>query len=538
MSAELVLYNGHIDTQDVSLPVASAVALRSGRILAVGSDEDMLALLAPEAEQIDLAGRAVTPGLVDAHVHFQWFSLSLQQIDLFEVPSLAEALGRVKAAADVPPGQWMRGRGWTQELWADQAFPTAAALDAVTGERPTLLTHKSGHAAWVNSAALRLAGITRHTPDPPGGKIGRDEAGRPTGILFEDAIDLVGNHEPPPTVADVTEAMRNAQRLCWEAGLVGLHDFDGKTAFAALQQLRAMGELGLRVVKNIRDHYVDHAIGLGLRTGFGDPWLRVGGVKMFADGALGPRTALMIEPYEDSVDNRGIAVKDKEEMMAVASRASAHGLSLTVHAIGDRANHDVLDVYEAVRAEEATRAASVPGSGPSLRHRIEHVQLLHPADRQRLAALGVIASMQPVHATSDMIMADRYWGERARLSYAWRTVANSGAVLVFGSDCPVEPIEPMLGIYAAVNRRRVSGGYAPDGWYPEEALTLPEAIRAFTWAAAYTSGQESMTGTIAPGRQADLTIFDRDIFAVAPLELAEVKIAGTIVDGAFKYRDF
>lgn len=545
MLADLVLTNGRIYTIEARQPWVTAVAIARGRVLAVGDDDAMKALLAPGGEWIDLQGRGVTPGLVDAHVHFQWYSLSLRHIDLFEVPTLAEAVRRVAMGAErAQPGDWLRGRGWTQELWADRRFPTAADLDWVTGDKPAIFNHKSGHAAWVNSRALQIAGITSHTPDPPGGHIQRDDTGHPTGILFEDAMELVARCVPPPTAAEVADAMRQAQANCWRAGLVGLHDFDGATCFQALQMLRQNRELGLRIVKNIPARYAEQAAAVGLRSGFGDDWLRVGGVKIFADGALGPRTALMVAPYVGEPDNRGIAVTDKEEMLQIASQASAAGLSVTVHAIGDKANHDVLDVYQAVRRQEAERLAGANAverdlSSPQpLRHRIEHVQLLHPADEQRLAQLGVIASMQPTHATSDMEMADRYWGERAQYSYAWRTVLNTGATLVFGSDCPIEPIEPLLGIYAAVTRRRLDGSHAPDGWFPAQKLTMAETIHAFTWAAAYTSGQENQTGSIAPGKQADLTIYDRDLFKATDAELLDVKIAGTVIAGNFKHRTF
>lgn len=532
MPATLVLTNGQIHTMEADRPRVSAVAIRGDEIIAVGDDDEMKALLGAEGEWIDLGGRAVTPGLVDAHVHFQWYALNLQRIDLFEVPTLEEAVRRVQAAAaGIDAGEWLQGRGWTQDVWPSRAFPTAADLDRVAPDLPIYLTHKSGHAGWANSRALKEAGITADTPDPEGGQIRRDEHGRPTGVLFETAMELVSDQIPAPTVADVTAAMRVAQEACWRLGLTGLHDFDGRTSFRALQRLRRDGELGLRVVKNIPARLLEHAVGVGLRSGFGDDWLRTGGIKVFADGALGPRTAHMIEPYEGEPANRGIAVTDKEEMMAIATEASANGLSVTIHAIGDRANHDVLDVYGAVR--DAEQAAG----RPRLRHRIEHVQVLHPADKDRLAALDVIASMQPSHATADMEMADRYWGERARLSYAWRTMLESGATLVFGSDAPIESIAPLPGLFAAVTRRRPDGAPGPEGWYPEQRLALAEAVHAFTRAAAVTSGQEARQGSIAPGRLADLTIYDRDIFSTPAEALLETTIAGTVVGGVFKYRD-
>lgn len=530
MIANLILTNGRFYTMDASQPFATAVAIRHDEIIAVGDDDVITALLAPEGQAVDLQGATVTPGLVDAHVHFQWYSLNLLQVDVYEVPTLAEAQRRVaEQVAQQAAGTWIQGRGWKNQLWPDPQMPTAADLDAVAPEHPVLLRDKSGHTAWVNSLALKMAGIDQQTADPAGGEIQRDEAGQATGILFETAIDLVRDLIPQYTHEQLVEAMRIAQQNCWEVGLTGIHDFDGRSCFAALQELHRQSELGLRVYKNIPAALIDHAVATGLRTDFGDEWLRIGGIKIFADGALGGKTALMVEPYEGEPDNYGIAVTDKEEMMDIASKASANGLSVTVHAIGDKAVHDILDVYEAVRQTE---------TGRPLRHRIEHVQVYHPMDRNRLAELNVIASMQPVHAASDMQMADAYWGERAQYSYAWRDMLNSGAVLVFGSDFPVEQIDPLLGIYAAVTRRPLSGDYAPEGWYPEQALTMEEAIRAFTEATAVTSGQAHKLGTITAGKLADLTIFDRDLFAIDPEEIRQTKVIGTMVGGVFRYRSF
>jgi predicted amidohydrolase YtcJ len=334
-------------------------------------------------------------------------------------------------------------------------------------------------------------------------------------------------------------------------GLTGIHDFDGRSCFIALQTLHQNGELGLRVVKNVPVYRLEHAIGVGLRSGFGDEWLRIGSVKIFADGALGPRTASMIAPFEGEPDNCGIIVTDKEEMLEKASAASAHGLSVTVHAIGDKANHDVLDVFEEVRKQEIGDRRLEIKSNQSLisqtqiayfqsplRHRIEHVQLIHPADQHRLAQLGVIASMQPIHATSDMETAVKHWGSRTKDSYAIRTMLNSGATVVFGSDAPIEKIDPLPGIHATVTRRRADGSPGADGWHPEQKLTIAETIHGFTTAAAITSGQEARLGSIAPGKLADLTIFGRDIFTIPPDDLLEVEISGTMVGGQFKHRTF
>ncbi len=531
---DLILHNAKIYTVDSKQPWVEAVAIDRGLIMAGGNNDQVLALAGPATQIIDLNGRSVTPGFIDAHLHFQKLALSLQWTNLFELPSFDQVLERVaRDAANKGPNEWLRGWGWTRDIWPGQTLPTAADLDRVAPHGPVYLDHKAfGHGAWVNSRALQLAGIEASTPDPPGGKIQRDANGRPTGILFEEATKLVSKHIPPATETELIKSMRVAQEHCWRTGLTGFHDFDGRACFEALQTMRQNGDLGLRVVKNIPVYRMEYAIGVGLRSGFGDDWLRIGGVKIFADGALGTRSALMVEPYEGEPDNYGIATTDKEEMKELVSRASAHSFSLTIHAIGDKAIHDVLDVYEAVRVEEAAR-----GEPPDrLRHIIEHVQLYHPADRQRLAKLNLIASMQPVHVNDDMQAADQFWGERSRYTHAWRDMLNTGATLAFGSDAPYAPVEPILGLVAAVTRRRPDGAPGPEGWYPQQRLTITEAVHAFTRAAAVASRQEARKGSVTPGKLADLTIFERDIFTIPHAELPEVKIAGTIVNGQFKYR--
>jgi predicted amidohydrolase YtcJ len=321
--------------------------------------------------------------------------------------------------------------------------------------------------------------------------------------------------------------MRDALPLFHRVGLTGVHDFDGARALQAWQILRERGELNFRVSKTIPVTLQAHAIALGIRSGFGDDRLRINSVKTFADGALGPQTALMIDPYEGSADNRGISTCDKEEMFEHVRQASAAGLSSTIHAIGDKANHDVLDVFAMVRKEEGNTR---------LRHRIEHVQLLHPDDFKRLTQLNVIASMQPIHATSDMLMADRYWGARSSGAYAWRTQLNAGARLAFGSDSPVESFNPFLGIHAAVTRRRTDGSPHSDGWYPEQRLTVSEAVYGFTMGAAYASYEEDRKGSLTPGKLADLIVLDRDIFTIDPMEIAYTQVLATMIDGQFVWQ--
>ncbi|HEC23948.1 MAG TPA: amidohydrolase [Chloroflexi bacterium] len=537
MHADTVLYNGLIHTQAGDHPRVSALAIRDGRVVALGEDAAMRDLLRPGGEAVNLDGKPVIPGLVDAHVHLSWYADFLHTVDLTGAASAVEAVERVaERAARTEPGQWIRGRGWDQTRWPGGAFPTAAQLDSRVPDHPVYLSARSGHAAWVNSYALRLAHVTAETDDPPGGRIGRDESGAPTGVLFESAMEMVSAIIPEPTPEQVAGQVKEAIARAHRGGLTGVHDFDGALAFRAYQLLRSRGELTLRIVKNIPVELLDHAIALGLRWGFGDDFLRIGGVKTFADGALGPRTAWMIEPYRGEPENYGICVTDPEEMMEAVSRASAAGLPSAIHAIGDRAVHHVLNVYEAVRREEAAR-----GVRPSqMRHRIEHVQLIHPDDAHRLGRLGVIASMQPNHAISDMDMAEAYWGERCDYAYNWRLQLEAGAVLALGSDAPIEAIEPLPNIQAAVTRRRPDGSPGPDGWRsgPRGRLSVDEAVRGFTLGPAYAAGMEDRLGRLAPGFLADLVVLGQDIYACDPMSIAQTPVLATMVGGRWVYRAF
>jgi len=527
-----LLLNANVHTLVPDVPRATAIALYRDRIVAVG--DDRLRERANAQTVIDdLRGAMVLPGFTDAHIHWQWTSVALKSVNLMDVPTKDEALRRVREAVQrAKPGAWITGRGWAQADWPGGAFPTAADLDTVAPDNPVYLSARSGHAAWVNSLALRLAHISGATSDPAGGAVQRDSSGAPTGILLEDpAMLLVGALIPPVAADTLADYMAEAQTLAWQSGLTGIHDFDNQDAFEAMQIMQQQGRLGLRVVKNINRAFIDHAIGLLIRWGFGNDWLRFGGLKLFADGALGPRTASMIEPYEGEPDNRGVIVTDSEEMFERVSAASRAGLPSTIHAIGDRAVHDVLDVYAAVRREE--QAQHIPTT--ERRHRIEHVQLIHPDDAHRLAELNLIASMQPIHATSDYPMADRYWGSRAKWGYNMRLQLEQGVHLALGSDSPVEPFAPLKGIHAAVTRLRADGSPGPDGWYPEARLTIDESIRGYTQGPAYAAGMEDRLGIIAPGYLADLVALDRDLYTMPPDELLTVNVVGTMTGGVWRH---
>lgn len=527
-----ILFNGNIVTLDDSQRRVSAVAITGGKIVAAGVDDDILPLAHADTVKENLQNKTVIPGLTDAHLHWEWTARALKDVDVFEVPSKQVALERVAERVSMTAeGDWVTGHGWTQDFWDDKQFPTAADLDSVAPGQPVYLRAKSGHAGWVNSTALQRAGINADTPDPDGGKIRRNPDGTPDGILFETAMNLVAQHVPEPTTSQIADYMRDAQKLALAAGLTGFHDYDGPECLRALQLLRERGELHMRVVKNINDPYIHHAQELGLRWGFGDEWIRLGGLKIFADGALGPRTALMVDPYEGEPENYGIAVMDREEMQALVSAASAAGIPSTIHAIGDMAVRVVLDVYESVRKEEAAR-----GEMPDYRrHRIEHVQVIHPDDVNRLADLRIIASMQPIHATSDYEMSDAYWGSRSQWAYNPRIQLDRGVVVAFGSDSPVDPFEPLNGIYAAVTRRRPDGTPGEAGWYPDAKVTIGEALRGFTTGPAYAAGQEKTLGKIARGYLADLVVLDRDLTQIPHDEILDVNVLATMVGGQWRH---
>jgi len=527
MQADLALYNGDIHTMDAVTPRARAIAIAGNRVLAVGGDSEIRALLAQKGRAIDLRGKTVTPGFTDAHLHFMSFGLSLTQIDLAGVPTLEEVLARVTArVAQAPAGHWLRGRGWDHTLWAGGAFPTRHDLDRVAPNHPVYLRRKCGHAGWANSRALELAGITAETPDPPGGAIERDSTGQPTGILKEKAMDLVARLFAEPSMDEATGAIKTGMAHAHTVGLVGVHTMENATALRAFQQLRAAGELKLRVLMQIPEENLDAAIQAGVQSGLGDERLRIGGVKLFADGSLGARTAYMLKPYEGEPSNCGIPVTDAGRLRELVGKASRAGIAAFVHAIGDRANREVLD------AVEASRQA---GEGPHLRHRIEHTQILHPDDMPRLARLGVVASMQPIHATQDMLMADAHWGARSAGAYAWRSLLESGAALAFGSDSPVEDLNVMKGIQAAVTRRRANGSPGPEGWYSGQRITVDEAVRAYTAGAAFASGEEAIKGALAPGKLADLVVLSQDIFTIDPMAILETQVVATMLDGELVY---
>jgi predicted amidohydrolase YtcJ len=529
-AVDLILTDGRVHTLDANLGTVQAIAISKGRVVHTGTTEEVRDLAGSRTEILPLEGRVVLPGLIDAHLHLEQLACSAQRVDC-STPTLEECLARVKRQCrQAAPGTWILGHGWDQNQWGQ--MPDRWTLDRHSAGHPVYLTAKSLHAGWVNSRGLSEAGLDRDTLDPTDGALQRDGQGELTGILTEGAMLLVSRALPKPTLEETVALLELCQVTLWAHGLTGVHDFDGPSCLQALQVLTERGQLGLRVLKSLPLEMLDAATALGLRSGFGDEWLRIGAIKVFADGALGPRTAAMLSPYVGEPQNRGRLLQDRESLFEIGRRAFSAGLALAVHAIGDRANREVLAAFGALR-REAVRSAP-----PSMASRIEHVQLLHPGDMPRLGQLGLVASMQPVHATSDMLMADRYWGTRTTTSYAWRSLEAAGTTLVFGSDAPVESPNPFWGMYAAVTRRGRDGSPAPDGWIPEQRLTRASALRAYTAAPAALAGAAGHQGVLCRGAHADLILLKEDPLTCPEDRLHALRPCGTMVAGIWRYRAF
>ena len=524
-----ILHNARVYTQNASQPFASAIAIQNGYILAVGTDEEILAAASRHSLKTNLNGRTILPGLVDAHFHLERYALNQSRVNCAAKTRQA-CLERVAhTAAKLPPGEWVLGHGWNQNEW-DSGYGSASELDQVAPDNPVYLTAQSLHAGWANSSALNQIGISVESTDPPGGVIQRNSNGQPTGILLEAACDLAEKMIPPPSLNTLSAAIERAQTSLWKLGLTGIHDFDQELCFSALQLLAQDNRLKLRILKSIPVELLAEAAALGLRTGFGSNMLRIGGIKLFVDGALGPQTAAMLAPYENTSNNTGMLLIDEKEILEYGIRAAHSGLSLAVHAIGDRANRETLNAFEKLRRFETQNDL------PPLRHRIEHVQIIHPDDSARFAALQLIASVQPVHLISDMLTANRLWGHRCAGAYAYNTLNQHGARMAFGSDAPVEPCNPFLGLQAAVTRRRPEGEPGPAGWFPDERLSLNTALQGFTTGAAFAAGWERTMGQLAPGFYADLIVTNRDPFSINSEELQSISPVGTMIDGVWVWQ--
>jgi hypothetical protein len=531
MTADLVIVNATVRTMDAARPTAEAVAVFGNRIAAVGTNEEIRKLAGPRTRTIDAAGALVLPGFNDAHVHFTTGGGQLASVQLRDAATPQEFAERIRAfAARTPRGRWVMGGNWDHESWPGAPLPTKELIDKFTPDTPVFVNRLDGHMALANSAALRLAGVTKETKDPPGGLIVRDPAtGEPTGVLKDAAMSFVYAKVPDPSFDERLEAARAATNHAAGLGVTSVQDMSAGTDVGVYQTLASRGELKTRIYAVSPLPAWERLAATGVRAAFGSDLLRVGGLKGFADGSLGSTTALFYEPYLDAPNTSGLPSDEMippEAMLERVRAADKAGLQVMIHAIGDRANDQILSFYETVTKEHGAR---------DRRFRIEHAQHIRPADIPRFGALKVIASMQPYHCIDDGRWAEKRIGrKRAETTYAFRSLLDSGAVLAFGTDWYVAPLDPIQSIYGAVTRRTLDGKN-PGGWIPSQKITVEEAVRAYTWGSAYAEFAEQVKGTITPGKLADLVILDRDIFKIDPVEIEKAKVRTTIMDGRVVY---
>ena len=532
MTPDLIIHNAKIYTVDPQLPWAEAVACHNGRILSIGTNNKILPLAGSQTKRIDGNGRLLLPGLIDSHIHFLDTAVRNQQVSLFGIADFDEVIRLVETAvAHKAPGEWLLGWGWNESEWG--TAPHAAHLNAIAPHNPVALTRMDMHTLWVNQAALDIANITAQTANPPECVIERDENGQPNGILREwNAIQLVTPHIPEPNLADKAAWLRQTIASANSLGLTGIHDQriekEGQQSFRLWQTLNQRGELNLRVHMNIAADFLPEVTALGLQSGFGDEHLWVGHIKTFADGSMGSRTASMLDSYHGEPGNLGVIVTPANELWRIATDAADAGFATSIHAIGDRAVREVLDVLIERESNDAGKQLPMP-------HRIEHVQLIHPDDLARVGSQRIMGAVQPVHILSDWKMADLVWGGRAQTAYAFRSLLDKGMALALGSDAPVAPMNPFLGMYAAITRQDETGQPA-NGWYPAERLTLAEAIYGYTMAPALLSGKEAVQGSISPGKWADMVLLADDLFEMPMEDVKETAVALTIVGGEIVYQ--
>ncbi|HQO75812.1 MAG TPA: amidohydrolase [Candidatus Saccharicenans sp.] len=525
--ADLIIA-GKIFTGLNSRPFVEALAASGDKILATGSRQEINRYAGPQTRIIELAEGVAIPGLIDAHTHFSSGGQSLIELSFRGVDSIEKVQQMIAARIkELPPGTPIFGRDYDHTLFPDQKWPDRADLDKVSPDNPVVIRRVDGHSAWLNTLALKLSGIDGLTPDPFGGEIVRDQiSGDPTGILKESAMNLI-KIEPSIKSSpeeDILRALDHARQL----GLTGVHASTDLKELEIYKKLKKEGQLTLRIYAWLPIEEMDECLKLGLKQGQGDEFLKIGFLKAFIDGTLGSGTALMFEPFADAPGQSGLAQYSEQEFYELIDRAYAHGFQVGTHAIGDKGVNWVLNAIEKAEKKYGQK---------DLRYRIEHAQIIKPEDIKRFRGLGVIASMQPTHCTTDMRFCEQRIGqERSKDAYAWKSLLDNGASLAFGSDWPVEPLDPRRGLYSAVTRQNIEQDLPEGGWFPEQKLTLPEAIECFTSGSAYASFEENLKGTLEPGKLADLTIFGLDIFSHEPEDILTAPVIYTIVGGKIVYQ--
>jgi predicted amidohydrolase YtcJ len=529
--ADMILLNGKIWTVDEKQPEVEAVAVIGNRIAAVGTTNEIRKWIGPQTRVIDLGGKRVVPGFNDAHVHFLDGGAGLASVQLRDAASPEEFRKRIgEFAAKLPKGRWVLNGNWDHENWKPANLPTRQLIDAVTPDNPVFINRLDGHMCLANSLALKLAGVTRDTKDPDGGSVVRDANGEPTGVLKDAAMSFVFKVVPDPTEDEMIEAIRAAMRYAASSGVTSVQDMSASPeVFGVYQKLLSRGELTVRVSGHQPLAQWERLARVGIRAGFGSDKLKIGGLKGFADGSLGSTTALFFEPYLDDPKTSGLPSDEmfpESKMLDRIVKADKAGLQVAIHAIGDKANKTILDFFAEAEKQDGPR---------DRRFRIEHAQHLRPEEIKRFGTQRVIASMQPYHAIDDGRWAENRIGpERAKGTYAFRSLLDAGAVLAFGSDWFVAPMEPLAGIYGAVTRRTLDGK-RPNGWVPEQKITVAEAVKAFTLGSAYASFDEKVKGSVEVGKLADFAVLSADIFQINPVEIEKAKVVMTIFDGKVIY---
>ena len=533
--ADLIVTNARIYTVDDNRPIAAAMAIRDGRVIFVGSARGAEVFAGSRTERLDLDGKTVIPGMVDAHAHLLGLGTALRIVDLVGTRSYEEVIERVvERARTVPEGEWIRGRGWDQNDWAVTQFPTHEALSRAVPDHPVYITRVDGHAAVVNARALELASVTAATPDPDGGRFIRDDQGNPTGVLIDRAQRVVGRVIAPMSERERREAVLAAIAEANKWGLTGMHDAGvSDTTIAVYEDLAREGRYNLRnyvmiaAADSALDDFLDRFFDRGPQEGLHNGRLWIRAIKLVADGALGSRGAALLEPYSDDPGNSGLVITGRDRVQEIAERALRHGFQVNVHAIGDGANRMVLDAFEAALEEVPTA---------DHRFRIEHAQILHFQDIPRFAELDVIPSMQGSHQTSDMYWAiDRLGWTRVQGAYAWRTLLNSGVVIPNGSDAPVEAVNPLISFKAFITRQDADG-WPAGGWFPNQRTTREEALKSMTLWPAYGAFMEDVSGSLSPGKYADFVVLDQDIMAIAPERILDTRVLMTVLGGKVVYR--
>ncbi len=529
--ADLIVVNARVYTADEARPLVEAFAVRDGRIVFVGSSQEATVFRGPTTRTLDATGRTVVPGMVDAHAHFGGLAQKLRTVDLVGTRSYSEVIARVaEKAKSVPKGTWIEGRGWDQNAWGDTRFPTHDLLSAALPDHPVVLERIDGHATLVNAAAMRIAALSAATKDPSGGKILRDAQGNPTGVLVDNAAEIVGRKVPAPTASALRASLIAATREIHRYGLTGVHDAGAsRGAIDLYEDMAKQGQLNLRLYVMISDDSaaIAHYMGLGPRSALYNGQLWVRAIKLYADGAMGSRGAALLEPYADDPNNSGLLLSAPAHIREVAERGLKAGFQVNTHAIGDRGNRVVLDAYEA-----ALRA--VPTADH--RFRVEHAQILHYDDIPRFAQLGVIPSMQASHQSSDMYWIGKRLGPTRVLgAYAWRSLINTGVIVPNGSDFPVELVNPLISFHAAIARQD-NRDWPAGGWFPEQRMTREEALRSMTLWPAYAAFQEKDMGSITAGKLADFVVLDQDIMRVPAELVLQTKVVATYVGGTEVYR--